>query len=383
MYNQNIISHIEMTINEKIKQIEDELSKTQINKATEHHIGILRAKIAKLKREQETNKTSISTHGFDIKRSGDATVVLIGFPSVGKSTLLNKLTSAKSTVGSFQFTTMTVVPGIMKYECAKIQILDLPGIIKGASTGKGLGKRIVSVARNADLILLVLDVFQPFHRQILKNELENIGIRLDQKPPNIILEKANNGGLLINKLIPMHKMSIKLLKEVLHINKINNARIMIKEDIDVKQLIDHINGNVLYRKSLLIINKTDLVDKKFLNDLELKTGTNAIRISADRGQNIDLLKQKIYEKLDLIRIYMKPKGKKADYNEPIIMKKDCTVLDVCNKLHKHLKQNFRYGIIYGKSVKFNGQKTGLTHIMKDGDVLTIIKTRANDIKLKI
>jgi len=372
-----------MTINEKIKQIGDEMSKTQINKATEHHVGILRAKIAKLKRDQENSKTTSTTHGFDIKRNGDATVVLIGFPSVGKSTLLNKLTSANSIVGSFQFTTMTVIPGIMKYEGAKIQILDLPGIIKGASTGRGLGKRIISVARNADLILVILDVFQPFHKQILKNELENIGIRLDQKPPNITVEKANNGGILINKLIPMRKMSIKLLKEVLHINKINNARIVIKEDIDVQQLIDHINGNVLYIKSLLIINKTDLVDKKFLDNLELKIGTKAIRISADRGHNIDLLKQKIYEKLDLIRIYMKPKGKKTDYEEPIVMKKNCTVLDVCNKLHKNLKQNFRYSIISGKSVKFNGQKTGLAHILKDEDVLTIIKTKTHDININM
>ena len=126
--------------------------KTQINKATEHHIGLLKAKIAKLKREQEadiTKKSGMKQDGFDVRRSGDATVVFIGLPSVGKSTLLNKMTGAKSTVGAFQFTTLTVVPGMMEYRGAKIQVLDLPGIIKGASTGKGLGKRILSVARNS------------------------------------------------------------------------------------------------------------------------------------------------------------------------------------------------------------------------------------------
>ena len=75
-----------MGIPEKIKAIQDEMAKTQINKATEHHLGLLRAKIAKLKREQEERKSKkgAKTDGFDVKRSGDATVVFIGFPSVGK-----------------------------------------------------------------------------------------------------------------------------------------------------------------------------------------------------------------------------------------------------------------------------------------------------------
>ena len=123
-----------MGIPEKIKAIQDEMAKTQINKATEHHIGLLKAKIAKLKREQEadiTKKSGMKQDGFDVRRSGDATVVFIGLPSVGKSTLLNKMTGAKSTVGAFQFTTLTVVPGMMEYRGAKIQVLDLPGIIKG------------------------------------------------------------------------------------------------------------------------------------------------------------------------------------------------------------------------------------------------------------
>ena len=186
-----------MGIPEKIKAIQDEMAKTKINKATEHHLGLLKAKIAKLKREQEEKKSKkgAKTDGFDVKRSGDATVVFIGFPSVGKSTLLNKLTGAKSTVAAYQFTTVTVVPGMMEYRGARIQLLDLPGIIKGASAGKGLGKRILAVARNADLVLLMLDVFQPYHEDVLVNELANIGIRLNQKPPNIVIEKTTTGGI--------------------------------------------------------------------------------------------------------------------------------------------------------------------------------------------
>src|SRR6476659_9514720 len=189
-----------MGIPEKIRAIQDEIHKTQINKSTEYHIGLLKAKIARLKRELEENthgktlSTGSRNAGFDVRKTGDATVVLIGLPSVGKSTLLNRLTNAKSRVASYQFTTLTAVPGILDYQGARIQILDMPGIIEGAAAGRGLGKRVLSVARNADLVLIILDVFQVKHLEVIKKELSEIGVKVDEKPPDIIVEKTVTGG---------------------------------------------------------------------------------------------------------------------------------------------------------------------------------------------
>lgn len=367
-----------MGIPEKIKAIQDEMARTQINKATEHHLGLLKAKIAKLKREQEdkdTKKGGAKTDGFDVRRAGDATVVFIGLPSVGKSTLLNKLTDAKSTVGAFQFTTLTVVPGMMEYRGAKIQVLDLPGIIKGASSGKGLGKRILSVARSADLVLLVLDVFQPYHEDVLVNELGNIGIRLNQLPPNITIEKAPMGGIAVAQQVKLTKISEKHLKDILHLYGIISARVVIREDITSEQLADHIAGNISYSKSLTILNKIDLVDKEFLKELKTKIKSDVIEVSANSDINIELLKEKIYQKLSFIRIYMRPKGGETDYKEPLIAREGDSVEDICNKLHRRMKREFRYGLVWGKSVKFGGQRVGLNHILQDEDVLTIIKNR--------
>ena len=367
-----------MGIPEKIKAIQDEMAKTQLNKATEHHIGLLKAKIAKLKREQEdrdVKKSGVKSDGFDVKRAGDATVVFIGLPSVGKSTLLNKLTGAKSAVGAFQFTTLTVVPGMMEHKGAKIQVLDLPGIIKGASTGKGLGKRILSVARTADLVLLILDVFQPYHESVLVNELGNIGIRLNQLPPNITIEKAAMGGIAVAQQTKMEKITEKHLKDILHLYGIVSARVVIREDITSEQLSDHIAGNISYSKALTILNKIDLVDRDFLNDLKLKLKTDVIEVSANTDVNIELLRDRIYEKLRFIRIYMRPKGGETDYKEPLIAREGDSVEDICNKLHRRMKREFRYGMVWGKSVKFGGQRVGLNHILQDEDVLTIIKTR--------
>jgi small GTP-binding protein len=367
-----------MGIPEKIKAIQDEILKTQLNKATEHHVGLLKAKIAKLKREQEkaqTKKSGISSDGFDIRRTGDATVVLIGLPSVGKSTLLNKITGSRSAVAAYQFTTLTVVPGILEYRGARIQVLDLPGIIEGASKGKGLGKRILSVARSADLVLLILDVFQPYHEDVLRNELNNIGIRLDQKPPNIIIEKAAIGGISIAQQVKLTKLSEKLLKEILHVYGITSARVLIREDITAEQLVDHITGDKNYAQSITILNKIDLVDQKFLKNVRTKIKSEVLPVSADSGINVDLLKEKIYEKLDFIRIYMRPKGGETDYEEPLIIRRDSTIEDVCNKLHRSMKKEFRYGLVWGKSVKFAGQRVSIHHVLEDEDVLTIIKAR--------
>ncbi|HSF27482.1 MAG TPA: GTP-binding protein [Nitrosopumilaceae archaeon] len=366
-----------MGIPEKIQAIKDEMSKTQINKATEHHVGLLKAKLAKLKREQEEvrSRSSGSSAGFDVKRTGDATVVFIGLPSVGKSTLLNKITGAKSAIGAFQFTTTTVVPGMMEHRGAKIQILDLPGIIKGASTGKGLGKRVLAVAKSADLVLIILDVFQPYHEEVIRTELGNIGIRLDQKPPNIVIEKTADGGISVSQQVPLTKMSQSLLKDILRVYGVNNGRVLIREDVDSEQLTDYISGTKTYVQSLTVMNKIDLVNQGFLNELQSNIKSKIIPISADADININALKDAIYEKLDFIRIYMRPKGGETDYEEPLIVRDGSTILDICNKLHRDMKKDFRYALVWGKSVKFGGQRVGLHHVLQDEDVLTIVKAR--------
>ena len=194
------------TIDEQIKSLEEEIGKTQKNKATNAHIGKLKAKIAALKARKEKAqahaKSSGGGPGFEVKKSGDASVALVGFPSVGKSSLISQLTEVESEVGNFAFTTLTCIPGLMEHKGAKIQILDLPGLIKGAAEGKGRGKEILNVIRGADMVLYVLDPFQESHFDILDLELWRAGMRLNQKKPQVFITRSNKGGdLQLNKQI--------------------------------------------------------------------------------------------------------------------------------------------------------------------------------------
>jgi len=367
-----------MGIPEKIKVIQDEIHKTQINKATEFHIGLLKAKIAKLKREldENTHGKTVSSGGgnvgFDVRKAGDATVVLIGFPSVGKSTLLNSLTNAKSKTGVYSFTTLTAVPGMLEYNGSQIQILDLPGIIEGASAGKGLGKRVLSVARNANLILIVLDVFQIHHLEVLKKELFEIGIKVNERPPDVVVEKTTTGGISINIQAPI-QVNENFIKNVMRINGYHNGRITIKEKgLTIDQLIDVLSGNRIYIPSLVVVNKIDL-DPQYLKSMTSKLNIPFVAVSADTNTNIENLKKEIYNKLDFIRIYMKPKGKEADFIEPLIMPRGSTVHNICGKIHRNMIRDFKFAQVWGKSVKFEGQKVGLDHKVLDEDVLTIVR----------
>ncbi|MGZ7119901.1 MAG: OBG GTPase family GTP-binding protein [Methanobacterium sp.] len=361
-----------MALEDRIKQIEEEIKKTPYNKATSHHIGKLKAKLSKLK-EESLQRSSKGTKGkgFHVKKSGDATVVLVGFPSVGKSTLLNDLTNAESKIAEYEFTTLEIIPGIMEYNGAKIQIFDIPGIITGASSGKGRGREILSVARNADLILVIMDVFNPQHYNIIVNELRNIGIRPNEERSDVTVNPKKLGGLNVSSTVELTNIDEKTIRSVLNEYGIHSADVLIRDDVNVDQFIDSLDVSCKYIPTLMVVNKIDLAQESYLNEIKSEM-EDALFISADKGINVEELKRVIFDKLDLIRIYLKPQGKKADLEEPLIVRKDSTVKDVANKLHRDFIRNFRHAKVWGTSVKFDGQKVGLDHVLYDGDILRFI-----------
>lgn len=364
----------------KIKEIEDEMARTQKNKATAKHLGMLKAKLAQLKREliEPSNGGgggSTEGRGFEVQKSGDTRVGLIGFPSVGKSTLLCKLTGTFSEVGEYEFTTLTAIPGVIRYLGAKIQLLDLPGIIEGAKDGKGRGRQVIAAAKTCNVLLMVLDAMKPMtHKRLIEHELEGFGIRLNKTPPNITYRKKDRGGVAFSNTGSWQPkyLDTETVKTVLHEYKVHNADVILHKDATVDELIDVIEGNRAYIPCLYVLNKIDGISVEELD--VLSRIENVCPISAHKEWNLDDLLAMIWTRLDLNRIYTKPRGQIPDYGAPVVMPRTATTVEhFCNKIHRTLVKQFRYALVWGSSVKYSPQKVGLTHQLADEDIIQIVK----------
>jgi small GTP-binding protein len=356
---------------EKIKEIEVEIARTQKNKATNFHLGVLKAKMAKLRREliAPAKSSSCGEGGFDVSKTGVARVGFVGFPSVGKSTLMSRLTGTFSAVAAYEFTTLTTVPGVLTYNGAKIQILDLPGIIEGAKDGKGRGRQVLAVARTCSLIIVCLDAAKPLlHKRTIERELEGAGIRLNKQPPKIKVTRKDRGGLSLTG----DHLDYDMVKAVLGEFRISNAEVMTSAPCTVDDLIDVIEGNRKYVPCIYVLNKIDSIS---IEELDLMSKIpHAVPICAHHGWNFDSLLAKVWDYLDLVRIYPKPKGEPIDYEKPLVLKSSRrSVEDFCNAIHRGIIAKFKHALVWGGSVKHNPQKVGKDHILSDGDVVQVIK----------
>eukprot|EP00298_Acanthocystis_sp_HF-20_P010686 c18989_g1_i2.p1 GENE.c18989_g1_i2~~c18989_g1_i2.p1 ORF type:complete len:366 (+),score=136.83 c18989_g1_i2:38-1135(+) len=364
-----------MGVLEKIKQIEEEMARTQKNKATEYHLGLLKAKLAKFRTqllESQAGGGGKTGEGFDVLKSGHARVAMIGFPSVGKSTLLTKLTNTQSEVASYEFTTLTCIPGVIQYHGAEIQLLDMPGIIEGAAEGKGRGRQVISAARTADLVLMVLDAAKgEVTRPKIERELMTMGIRLNAKPPNIYFKQKKGGGIVFNSTVPLTLMTEKLCRDILHEYKIFHAEILFREDLGADEFIDVVEGNRKYMKCLYVYNKVDMVS---LEDVDrIARLPHTVVVSCDLDLNFGYLLEKIWEYLGLVRVYTKKRGEFPDLTTPIILRNGATVKHFCHSIHRSLVNDFKFGLVYGTSAKHNPQRVGVNHTLEDEDVVQISK----------
>lgn len=362
-----------MGILEKIKEIEHEMSRTQKNKATEGHLGSLKAKLAKLRRElMEVPKKGPAGEGFDVMKSGDARVALIGFPSVGKSTLLSTITKTKSESAGYEFTTLTAVPGVIEYKGAEIQLLDLPGIIEGAAQGKGRGRQVIACARTSDMVLMMLDALNgETQRRLLTKELEDVGLRLNQEKPNIYFKAKKTGGLKFTATCPLTHIDEKLVRRVLSEYKLHNAELIIRGDYKVDELIDVIEGNRVYMKCLYCYNKIDTLTIEEVDQLAREP--NTVVISCHQALNLGYLVERIWETLGMVRVYTKRRGEPPDFSDPLVLRGGSSVENAAHAIHRTIVDSFKYALVWGSSAKHKPQRVGLTHTMEDEDVICVVQ----------
>ncbi|CDO96097.1 unnamed protein product [Kluyveromyces dobzhanskii CBS 2104] len=366
-----------MGVIDKIKAIEEEMARTQKNKATEHHLGLLKGKLARYRQQllaDEAGSGGGGGSGFEVAKSGDARVVLIGYPSVGKSSLLGKITSTKSEIAHYAFTTLTSVPGVLKYQGAEIQVVDLPGIIHGASQGKGRGRQVVSTARTADLILMVLDATKGAHqRESLEKELEAVGIRLNKEKPNIYFKKKETGGIKINFASPSRSnLTEDAIKLILRDYRIHNADVLVRDDqCSIDDFIDTLNEiHRNYIKCLYVYNKIDAVSLEEVDRLAREPNTVVMSCEMDLG--LEDVVDEIWYQLNLNRVYTKKRGIKPEFSDPLVVRSNSSIGDLCHSIHRDFKDKFKYALVWGSSAKHSPQKCGLSHKIQDEDVVSLV-----------
>jgi ribosome-interacting GTPase 1 len=210
---------------------------------------------------------------------------------------------------------------------------------------------------------------------VLIKELHDAGIRINVPKPDITIKKASRGGVRLSAVGTLD-LDIDEVRSILSESKMMNADVLIRGNATQEDLIDAVQGNRIYVPAFIAVNKVDLIDKESYlvieHDISVRFDNPPLMISAASGYHMEELKDAIYESLGFIRVYLKPHGDEADLEEPLIIRKGSNVQDVCTKLHRDFVHRFRYARIWGKSVKHPGQRVGLPHKLKDGDLLTII-----------
>ena len=353
-------------LSEQKEAIEKEIRETPYHKGTEHHIGLLRARIARLKDKilETQSKKSGGGVGYAVKKQGDATVVLVGPPSVGKSTLINCLTNANSKIAPYAFTTVSVIPGMMEYKNAKIQILDVPGLIGGAEEGKGRGKEVLSVIRGCDLLIIITEPGKKDAFSKIVLALERNGIRINKKKPEIEIEKKLEGGIKIFSNINQDLKKETIISIIQEMG-LRNAEVKIKQKITTQELIDSLSKNRVYLPAVFVINKADLIEKKE-KTIEDGSRENPVLISAKKKTGIEKLLEVIWKKLQLINIYLVRKNELPSYSNPVVIKRDTSLSEVAQKIGENFAKEITKAIIWGSGSKFPAQQVSLDTKVEDG-----------------
>lgn len=342
----------------QISRVEKEIRDTPYDKSSEHHHGVLKAKLARLKDELEgpMNKGGGGGVGYAIKHSGDASVVLVGLPSVGKSTLLNKITNAESKVGNYDFTTLGVVPGMMEYKGVRIQILDLPGIIEGAAGNKGFGRKVISVIRASDLVVLMTDIQRLNWLNVVGDELYNAGIRLNVKPPKISVHKMHKGAIQI--IDPYNSFDKEEIIDIAKEMGCDNAIIQLGEKIEnADRLIDGLVKTRKYMPAVELITKMDLAKPADIK----KIPERVLKMCVDQNLGIEEFKEKIWQGLGLVRVYLKKdRTSEADKNDPLIVKNTSNLDQVLKRISNQMRDDVGKAYIWGKNARFPGQEVSFS-----------------------
>lgn len=365
------------SLEEKIAALEEFISSVPKHKGTENLMLWATRRLSQLKEELEEKRRRKVGSGpkFFIEKEGSAQIVMLGPPSSGKTSLLVKLTNARAEISPIPYSTRLPQPGMMRFEDVLLQLVDTPSIPFGSGEKVSWYGRTVGLARNADGILLVIDLTRDVDKQLSSaiQELEENGILLGRRRAVVSFTKTSAGGINVVVIGRIADATPDDVRKMLIDYRIHHAIVRIIGEASIDDVEAAILGNRDHKPSIIIGNKVDAADEasvEALGEIAKKLSIPFLPVSALRGDNLDRVPRLCFEALELIRVYTKQPGGEVA-KRPLVLRKGATVLDVARAIHSTFVENFKYARIWGPSAKYPGERVGREHVLADGDIVEI------------
>ena len=354
-----------------------------------HHKGTLKLrgemkrKIALIKDDLDKKKrmgTGKSSGGpkLFIEKAAAAQIALVGMTNVGKSSLMNATTNSKVQATPTPFSTHEPIPGIMNYMDVQFQMVEAPAVMEGAAEGRAGGNVTLGLSRNADGLVLMVDLsYDPVEQyELILAELEKTRV-LVNKPTGgrVEIERRPAGSRLRIIIVGRLKdCSMRDVEELLRSYRINDANVRITGTVSLEDIEDAIYENTVYKPAVVVANKADLpgtaANMKKLVD-HVNGALPIVPISCERKVGMEELGKAVFDALGIIRIYTKEPGSKAHSDHPFALRKGATVNDLTKNIHKELLENFMFAMVWAKRLPFSPKKVGLSFELGDGDIVEI------------
>ena len=367
---------------EKMEKMQEFLKHVPQHKGTMKLRGEIKRKIALIRDDLEDKKrkgTGKSSGGpkLFIEKGSSAQVVLIGMTNVGKSCLMSATTNSKVLVTPTPFSTHEPVPGIMNYVDVQFQIVEAPAIMEGAAEGRAGGQVTLGLARNADGVILMVDLsHDPVGQlELVLAELEKSRVLISKPSGRVDIDRRHAGTtlrvILIGKLIDC---TVRDVEELLRGYKINDAIVRISGEVSLDEIENAIYENTIYKPAVIVANKLDLKGAQ-ANLRALKQHVNGkfpvIPMSCERKVGLQELGKALFESLGIIRIYTKEPGMRTYSDHPFPLRKGDTVNELAKNIHKELLSNFMFAMVWAKRLPFSPKKVGINFVLDDGDIIEI------------
>jgi len=365
---------------EKLQLLQEFLSLVPKHKGTGKLCARVKKQMAALRREIEEKKRKKAGKGgpkFFIGKEGAAQVALIGLTNVGKSSLLVATTNAEVEVSLNPYTTKEPVPGMLAYEDIWFQIVEAPALMEGSADGKAWGPQTLALARNADGLILMVNLTQDPVSQLslILDEMQKARILISKPKARVEVERKFMGAglriILIGRLVDC---TFKDVEELLKSYRIMDAVVKIYGEATLDEVEDAVFESTIYKPAVIVANKMDLEGSEAnLKLLETYVGNKLpiVAVSCEKGYGLEKLGEALFKTLNIIRVYTKEPKEKEFSKRPFILKKGATVYDLAKNIHSDFSEKFSFAKVWSKRLVFSPQKVGSAFFLEDGDIVEI------------